>query len=61
MLLTQFDNSATLIEGSNMIFHSLIFVPEGSVENRGRSPSNIHKVAREVLKTEGEARGFQPS
>ena len=36
-----------------MISHSLTFArSEGSVENRGR---------REVLKTEGEARGFQPS
>ena len=33
------------VEGSNMIFHSLTF----------------SKVPREVLKTEGKARGFQPS
>ena len=30
---------SSLIEGSNMIFHTLTFAgPEGSVENRGRSP-----------------------
>ena len=35
----------TSIEGSNMIFHFI----------------NICKVPREVLKTKGKARGFQPS
>ena len=41
--------------GIKHFFHSLTFAsPEGGVENRG-----LRKVPRELLKTEGEARGYQ--
>ena len=53
------DNTKTVTNGEPDI------VPDTELNNRGIKHDfpfiNIRKVPREVLKTEGEARGFQPS